>query len=771
MKMRIMVLIFCAATMVYAKSAITIATLTDGSSAQNEAARSLLIDEITKLTKGEFAVSFPKAKQLDGQYSSERISASLNRLQNDPEVDIVITSGVISSQLAIKSASLKKPTFAPFAFNAPLAKNKSAKTNLNFVTNESKLQDEIESFQKVVSFDNVAVLIDDSLYESLATKTSKFKGAPPTFIVSLTPNEDLVAKIPTNVRAVIIAPLPRLDAAAKKKLSDKLIERKLPSYALSGDITAQDGFLVSFAASGDLSRRVRRAALNIVAVLRGEKIDEQPILFDEKKESVINMATARAIGVYPKLEAIKRAALLHAEAEEIAPKLTLMDAAKEAISANLSVIASKLGVEASRENIAEARSVLFPQITGELSYTQMNADNVYVKNGFYAEKSSGGAFKLQQLLFSQKALANLDIQKSLQVGIEERQKALEIEVVRATTTAFLNFLLAQTNHNIAKENLKLTQTNLELAKRRLKSGATDKADVYYWESAIATSSQSVLHMDSEAKKAKETLRVILNRKINDRFSVEPTALNDQNIISGKLLAQNVITSQKEYDAMCDFFIKEAFANSPQLARLRAELLAQERRAESDKAAYWTPQIALIGETSHTFDETRSGASGIDLKGKTNWQATVALTLPIYEGGAADARYSRSKIQLYRQQVGYQDAKASIEQNVRKDLFSISASYPSIALSAEAAESAKKTLLLTQANYAEGTRTLSDLLTMQNASLIADQSAANAVYRFMIDLMSLQQDIGTIDVFLDERSHNNLINKLMLYIASSGKKEE
>ena len=203
---------------------------------------------------------------------------------------------------------------------------------------------------------------------------------------------------------------------------------------------------------------------------------------------------------------------------------------------------------------------------------------------------------------------------------------------------------------------------------------------------------------------------------------------------------------------------------PDLAGLNAQIAAKARENKSDRRAYWSPDVVAFGEMSRVFDEDRVSLSGISLEDQTNWQAGVQISLPLFEGGARAARSSKSALALEQLSVNYQSSQDIIRQRVRGDFHHIRASYPSIALAKQAAVAARKSFDLVRENYTEGTRSMTDLLVSQNASLTADQSAANAVYRFLLDLMSLQRDIGAFDFFLDDSQQVRMIDRLKAYIA-------
>jgi outer membrane protein TolC len=56
-----------------------------------------------------------------------------------------------------------------------------------------------------------------------------------------------------------------------------------------------------------------------------------------------------------------------------------------------------------------------------------------------------------------------------------------------------------------------------------------------------------------------------------------------------------------------------------------------------------------------------------------------------------------------------------------------------------------------------------VLDAQNAALIAEEAASNAVFDFLIDLMNLQRSLGRFDFFLGEQGMDNWLERLRHYI--------
>jgi hypothetical protein len=80
----------------------------------------LIEQEVIALTRGEFDVRFPDDKRLGGDWSMETMRAALERHLADPEVDLVLTAGVFSSDLGCKIPDLPKPVVATAVIDADL---------------------------------------------------------------------------------------------------------------------------------------------------------------------------------------------------------------------------------------------------------------------------------------------------------------------------------------------------------------------------------------------------------------------------------------------------------------------------------------------------------------------------------------------------------------------------------------------------------------------------------------------------------------------------
>jgi len=740
--------------------------------------RDALVTEVKQLAATPSAIRFPAALQAEGGGEPARIRQALARLQDDEGVDMIVVLGALAGQVVLAQGTAPKPTVIPFLENAGLLgleadRGGSGIRNVNYVAGRTAFETALKRYRTLYPFTKASLLVDArslALFPEIAGRAVASAKAQGVALEVLPVDRNGTAGgLRAAEGAVLVADLSTLEPASRGRLMQALRQRHIPVFSLGTTPEAGAGVLASLAVPDERTRRLRRSALNITAIAGGDAAAAQPVTFDAAATLNVDMAVARALDIAPPFRVLETAFLLHENASE-GEAMGLADAAAEALKNNLYVIAGALGVREGEARIGEVRSVLLPRLGIDLRYTQINSDNVYVESGFYAEKSTDGVLKLQQILFSEQALAALAVQKELQKSREAQQRGLELEVVRQAASAFLQTHIALTLLKVRRENERLMGANLAMARQRVDAGMTDRSDVYRWESEIAVARQARLGAEADVAKAYERLNRILHRPISDRYGLKEVTLDDPALLSSDTLLLERIGNAEAFERLNVFFIAEAEKGSPDLDAIAARLRAERRQLRSDRRAYWSPDVALYGEVSRVFEETRVPGATFSLEDQTNWTAGVSLSLPLYEGGARSARSSRSRLGVRRLETERLERRSALEQAIRGDLHTLRAAYPSIALARSAAEAARKSYALVRENYALGTRTLAELLLAQNAALSADFGAVNTRYRFLIDLMQLYYDSGRFGFLTDARERGDFISGLRRTLDAAERKE-
>jgi len=553
---------------------------------------------------------------------------------------------------------------------------------------------------------------------------------------------EVFANLPPGIEAVYVTPLIHLPPGDFDRLVEGLIDRRLPSFSLMGRMEVERGVLAGL--KPDIFPRLaRRVALNVQRILLGEDAGALPVVFAPGEQLTINMATARAIGVSPSWAVVTEAELIRQDREDVTRRLDLYAAVREAIAANLELSAKDRFVAAQAQNISEARAHLLPQVSLAGTGMVIDEDRAEGSMGQQPERTVSGSVSATQVLYSEAAWANLSIQKKLQMGREEERRQQRLDIVQAAATAYLNVLRALTFERIQTENVKRTRSNLELARVREVVGSAGPAEVYRWESQIASNRKTVIEANARRNLAEMELNRLLHRPLEESFLTQEPELDT----SVRGVYHKYLGDKRTFRLFRTFLVQEGMNTSPELTQLDAMIAVQERGLRSANRGFWIPILAARGELSHTFSREGAGVEPLPMD-DTNWSLGLSASFPLFEGGAKFAARRKALETLAQLRLEREAVAERIEQRVRSAAHTVGASYAGIGQTLEAAEAAEKSLDVVRDAYSRGVVSVVVLLDAQNAALLADLAAADALYTFLIDLVFVGRAIGQLG-FTDE----------------------
>lgn len=770
---------------------VNIGVVIDGPWHSNESIRQLFEQEILTLARDEFDVRFPESRRIVADHTAARVKSALDRLLDDPEINLILALGPIASNDACHRGDLPKPVVAPFIINAavqnlPLKDGATGVKNLSCITFPSDIPRDLEVFHELAAFNKITVLLSSAVYEAIPKLADNIKtqiqslGLTTTIVPVATSAEEALPAIPADAEAVYIAPLLRMSSTEFQRLVNGLIERKLPSFSLLGRSEVELGVFASLAPSFNFNRLARRVGLYVQKILLGEEPGALPVAFTRREQLTVNMATARAIRVFPRWSVITDAELLHEEPQEVQRQLTIASAVKEAVAVNLDLAAIEREVNAGAQNVNIARSVLLPQIEASATGVVIDKDRAESSFGSQAERTWSGNATLSQVIYSEPAWANLSIQRHLQTALEKDRDQLRLNVTRDAALAYLNVLRGKTFERIQKNNLQWTRSNLELAQMRESIGYSGRADVFRWESEMALDRIDVIDAEAQRRQAEIALNRLLHRPLEEPFLTAETGLDDPALLTSDPRLFEYTNNLWYFQIFRDFMAQEGFNASPELQQLEAAIAAQERAYASATRAFWSPTIALQGEATNVFSRSGAGSKGVSFNlppGFPNlsfpqpkdlsWNVALRFSIPIFNGAERFARKTQANESLRQLRLQRQAVAERIELGIRAGLHATSASYPAIRLTREAADAAQKNLDLVIDAYSRGVVNIIQLLDAQNAAFIARLRAENAVYDFLSDFMEVQRGIGTFDIFMSAEEREEWFKRLEEYFTKAG----
>jgi outer membrane protein TolC/ABC-type uncharacterized transport system substrate-binding protein len=775
-----------------AAAPINIGVVVDGPWEKNRAILKLFETEIEDLLGDEFDIRFPERMTLTADWSQAGIHRSLDRLLADPQVDMVLAMGILAGQDLARRGPLPKPCIAPIttdrsAQQLPASNGSSGVSNFTYIASTAPLLNDLRLFHELIPFRKLTILSFRPYHDAIPeiARNLEKQLAADGIALTIIPTDGLaapaLASLPADTGAVYITPL-LLPDAEFQRLIDGLIERKLPTFSYFGYEEVEKGVLAGAAPATDFARLARRTALNLQRILLGENAAELPATINREERLTLNMATARAIGFSPGWNILTEAEQLFAEPQTAARQWSLEKVVNEAVAVNLDLAAADRKVAAGLEDIRRARANLLPQLGLSTSGVIIDEDRAAASFGTQAETSLSASLNLQQVLYSEKAWANVAIEKQQQVGREEEWRQLRLDVIREAASGYLNVLRSKTLQKVQKNNLRVTRSNLDLARTRREVGFSSPAEVYRWENQLARDRRALIDADVSRTRAEIALNRVLQRPLEEGFFTADQGLDDPALIVSdpRLFAQ--LATPAAFARFRDFMVSEGLQNAPELQRLDAAIAAQKRARTAARRAFWMPDLSLQAGLTQMLSEEGEGVDSPfnRLKGlvpvdipeadDTSWNVGLHLSLPLFSGGARVADLIQAQRQIDRLEVERQALAARLEQRIRSALQNSRASHAGIRLSREGAEAAAKNLELVTDAYSRGVVSILELLDAQNASLAAEQSAANAVYDFLLDLMEVQRAIGQFDFFLGADAREDWFKRLENFLQTTQSRE-
>jgi outer membrane protein TolC len=644
--------------------------------------------------------------------------------------------------------------------------------NLSYLSVEFRPRS-IEAFREAVDLSSVTVLAPAGLLQALPDLATRIRaleaaaGLDVTVLpVGASASEALDALGP-EPGGVFVLPLPDLNRAEFQILTAGLKERGAPSFSWFGAPEVRDGILVGRLPDSFGQQLARRAAISVQRIALGDEPARLQVLLPAQEQATLNVATAQAIGVYPRWRSFIEAQLIEDPSQVGGEPLTLAQAVDEAVAVNLDLAAANRLVAAGEEAVKIATSPLLPQLGIGADGLVVDEDRAEASLGIIPQRSLSASAGLSQVVFDERLWADRSIEKSLQRSRVEDLETLRLDIVADAAVAYLNVLRAASFEQIRRSNLATTRSNLELAQIRLQVGVADASEVSRWETQIANDRQSVIDAGALTRRSEIAVLRILARSQAEPFSTVEVDLGDPSLITSHETLGRFLQDPWSFERFQGFIAAEALANSPELAALDALVDAEERALAAASRAFFLPTARF--DAGSTAFLARSGA-GSEPGGEVDdvrWAVGLNLSYPIFTGLARSAERARAREEVQRLQLQRRALADRVEQRVRDAAYLLGASRVNIDLSREAYEAADRTYTLVRDAYARGVGSILEVLDAQNQAVTAREEAATAQYTFLIDLMNTERATGRFYFFASPDQFTHFLQRLQAYFNAFG----
>jgi outer membrane protein len=448
---------------------------------------------------------------------------------------------------------------------------------------------------------------------------------------------------------------------------------------------------------------------------------------------------------------------------------TLQKSIQYAVANNLDIRQSVLNERLSRLQLQQSRFSLIPSASASTNVGRSYGrsidptTNQFSTAGYTFYGLNGnvdvllfGWFQKQNTIAQDKFLV-----KAAGADLDQLKNDISLNVA----TGFLRILLAREQTNIAANQVKYSLKQKEQTEYFVKAGRSPELDLAQMEAQVATDSSNYITATVTYQQAILDMKAIMNFDMAEPFfPVAP----DVSKISLQEMAG--LTPESVYASAKDNF------GSIKSNQLRVEA-AKKTFAAARGNLY--PQLALSGQFGTNYASTLKELTDIQLTGyrpsgaivygvdgapmavqepifstntrttpfwtqlDNNFRQTFALSLsvPLFNNLSSRTAVNRSKVDVMSKQIGLEQSKVKLKQDVYKAYYDASAAIQKYYATSRADESSERAYNYAQKRYELGLMNALELLTTQNNAFKAKAEALSAKYDLLFKLKVIDYYLG------------------------------
>lgn len=735
----------------------------------------LLQEEIHRVLGPERSVRFLTEHQRVTLGQADRVETEYAALCGDPSVDLIIAVGAVSASTLAAQGPLPKPTIALGILDTeiqgmPLVEpGVSGVPNFTYVLSAGPIQNDLAAFHRIHPFVHLVVIISENLegaldFQGFFDRLAASYGAEVELIfwgpeTPLPPLSDA-----TDAVYLTMTFEPRPDELVP--LINALTERRLPSFARDRHYV-DAGMMACIGSGNGLEQIVRKLALIVEGVVLGEDLSAMPVRLNFDEQLVLNASAVERTRINPSFETLFSARILETEEPTADRLISLHDVIMEGLRDNIDLRIEQQNVDLADEDVRFARSSLLPNVEVSTTLLQVDPDAAELAQGTHPERSGSGVGSVQQILFSEPALANVAIQRYLAEAARHRTDLVALDMVLNLSKAYFDILLAKTARRIQRENLEVSRSNLKIARTRYAVGYAGVADVYRWESEVAQATQASIEAYNSLYLAKVQLNRLLNRPdIDEDFDVSDVGLGDE--MFGRFDPTRIgrlIDNAHDLQILTEFLIEEAQQNMPSVKQLEANIRAAERQQKLNRRMFYLPTVALRGQADYTYFRGGKGVQpGPSALPDVTWNLSLHLSYPLFQGNQRRIAMDQTAVEQYQLRLKEEDLRNRLSEAVQIRVTNAVSRRTNIRFARVAAESAQMNFELVQDAYLKGQLEITQLIDAQRAAFSAREAETAAVYEYLASYLALENSIGAYTMLMTSEELEAFVERLTAFFS-------
>jgi outer membrane protein TolC len=421
--------------------------------------------------------------------------------------------------------------------------------------------------------------------------------------------------------------------------------------------------------------------------------------------------------------------------------LTLADAIKRGLRANLGALTADTNVRAARATRLQALSALLPNISIQASETATQVN--LAAYGVQFKPPPGSNFSIPSVVgpFSYSSLAGT-VSQSVWDPVQRRNLSAARESERASTLSakdarelvvlavagtYLQTLADMSRLESQRAQVTSAQAVYDQAVTRKEAGTNARIDVTRSLVELQTQKQRLNALEADLRKQKITLARVTGLP-QDR------ALNLTEALGGSAANVPDVSSA----------LQQALTNRADVKASEAQLHAAEI-ALSAAHAERLPSVSLGGDYG-ALGPNPANAHGV-------FAVTGTVNIPVWQGGRVKADIEQAEATVAQRRAELADQKARVEQEVRNALIEFQTAAGQVELARTNRNYARETLTQARDRFAAGVSTTLEVVQAQEQVAAAESDYISSLFALNIAQLSFARASGQA-----ESSIPNLLNE-------------
>ncbi|HVU36195.1 MAG TPA: TolC family protein [Opitutaceae bacterium] len=410
-----------------------------------------------------------------------------------------------------------------------------------------------------------------------------------------------------------------------------------------------------------------------------------------------------------------------------APALSLDDCVKLAAERQPAIAAARAGVAGAQEAVSEARAPYYPQVDLSAGYHRWQR-HAFLPSGLALPGHSipdligplddwnGGLGSRWMVYDFGVRRAGLAAARARYAGAQADARAIEADVRLGVESAFFGLAAARDVEKVAEKNLERTETHRKLAIARRDAGAVPAADVLRLDAELANARLDLISAQSRVRIASGQLNTAMGRPADVPVVIAPPSSLEPPPGRAEL----------------EEAVRRALADRPEIA-------SAAQRADAARAAVGGARAdrgaKLHADASYGWRDTAF------LPSTPEWQAGLAVDLPIFDGGSRAHHVARTKADLARQEAALAQTRLEVRNEVWTASSELERTWASIAANEASVKASEESLRVVRERYERGAAVITDLLDTQTALARAESSLAAARWNYCAARAAFERAVG------------------------------